>query len=97
MMSKIYVVIGLCLVVLGLFGIYLLGYDNDTDVTDYEIAMMHASKVYGGDDYEIVILDETDDEYIHYEYRKGYVQIKEKIYRDVNYDILTGYYDDVQD
>jgi hypothetical protein len=89
--------IGLCLVVFGLCGNYLLGYANDTDVTDYEIAMMHASKVYGGDDFEVVILNETDDEYIHYEYRKGYVRINEKIYRDANYDILTGYYDDVQD
>ena len=97
MMNKIYVWIGLCLVITGLGINFLLGHTDEKDVSDYEIAMMHASKVYGGDDYEIIILDDTDDEYIHYEYRKDYVRFDKRIYRDMSYDILTGYYDDIQD
>ena len=96
-MRKIYGVIGLCLVMLGLGVNLLLGYANDVDVSDYEIAMMHATEVYGEDDYELIVLDDTDDEYIHYEIRKGGVRHDVKFYRDVNYDILTGYYDDIQD
>lgn len=96
-MRKIYVMIGLCLVIFGVAGNFLLGHAEDVDVTDYEIAMMHATKVYGEDDYTIIILDDTNDEYIHYECRKGYLHYDARIDRDANYDILTGYYDDVQD
>lgn len=96
-MRKIYVLIGLCLVMVGLSGNFLLGYANDVDVTDYEIAMMHATKVYGEDDYKIIILDDTDDECIHYECSNGYLRYDARIDRDINYDILTGYYNEIQD
>lgn len=95
-MRKIYVLIGLCLVITGLCGIYFIGRD-DVAASDYEIAMMHATKVYGEDDYDVVILDDTDDEYIHYECRKGYLRYDVKLDRDIAYDCLTGYYDDMHD
>ena len=96
-MRKIYVAIGLCLITVGLCGNMLFGYADDVEVSDYDIAMMHATKLYGESDYEIIIIEDTNEELIHYECRDGYLHYDARIYRDAGYDCLTGYYDDIQD
>lgn len=99
-MRKIYVVLGILLVMAGLLVNSMFGYDTDVQASDTDIAMMHATKVHG-DRYEninVIICDDTNDEYIHYEcYINDEYLDDYQIYRVHAYDCLTGYYDNMQD
>ena len=99
MMSKLYVMIGVFIVFTGLLVNYVFGYDKDVEESDSNIAMMHMSKVYGEDDYmDVIICDDTNGERIHYEgYIDGEQVCDTYIYRDIAYECLTGYYDDIHD
>ena len=98
-MRKINVLVGILLVALGLLTNHMYEFDKDVEASDYDIAMMHAQRVYDDDIYEyIVICDDTNDEMIHYQCYDGEQLISDNsIYRDFSYDCLTGYYDDIQD
>ena len=101
MMRKISVLIGILLVATMLLVNHFMGYDNEIVASDYDIAMMHASEVYKEKNYEnidVIICEDTDDEFIHYEcYNDSKLVDDIRIYRDVAYDCLTGYYNDIQD
>ena len=91
------VLLGLVLMVTGLMVNLFMGYD-EVEVSDYDIAMMHVEKVYGEGNYDVIICEDTDDDYIHYEcYEDENLRYDTYIYRDASYDCLTGKYDEVHD
>ena len=100
-MNKFYILAGILLVTLGLIIKNAWDYDDDIEESDYNIAMMHAKKVYDEGKYDVIdviICDDTDDEIIHYEFYGDFKYIGEsRIYRNISYDCLTGYYDDIHD
>jgi len=63
-MKKLCVLMGLALVICGWIGLAML--NNNEVVSDEDIAMSYIINEYGEDDYELVMYEEEDDEYIKF-------------------------------
>ena len=69
MRKPIFVILGIMLMITGLFINSALGYDQIEVVTDEEKVMEYMVDHYGENkDYEIEVINAGDTEYIHYHY-----------------------------
>ena len=69
MRKPIFVVLGIMLMITGLFINSALGYDDIEVVTDEEMVMEYMIEYYGeNNDYEIEVINAGDTEHIHYHY-----------------------------
>ena len=97
-MKKI-ILIGALIMLLGVATIYFMG-GSGYDVSDHDVAMMHANKLYEDiyDDLHVVICEGTDAEVIHYQcYDDDTLLNDTYLYREAARDILMGEYDEMQD
>lgn len=59
-------VLGTVIVMCGLFASSVLGYECDVTPSDEDLVMNYAIEEHGEGNYDVVIFDDTDDEYISY-------------------------------
>lgn len=65
-MKKTIIILGLLVMVLGLFANAKLGYEADMELSDKDMISMYVSEEYGIENGEVFIEETDDDEYIEY-------------------------------
>lgn len=64
-----FIILGLVLMLSGLFMNSVLGYDQVDTLSDEEMVMEYMTETYGYDnDYEVEVIESDSTEYIHYHY-----------------------------